>query len=199
MATIALSSSNGEKNNRDCFLDSVVAGQEMDQKEFWHRSMAFYQNEFDQARPEVKKPDKLHDVLEELKSTGLRLVVASNPIYPRIAFEKRLAWVGVDPNDFELITHMKNMNFVKPDKAYYRQICSILDVLPEYCLMVGNDPENDMAAAGINIKTYLTTDGETTDYSSLSVKEDSAQQDSVNLKPDFSGPLAGIIELVGKL
>ena len=185
MATIALSSNNGEKNNRDCFLGSVVAGHGMGQKEFWQRSMAFYKNEFDLARPEVKKPYMLHTVLEELKQMGLRLVIASNPIYPRIAFEKRLAWVGVDPHYFELITHMENMNFVKPDTAYYQQICSILDVLPEHCLMVGNDPGNDMAAAGINIKTYLTTDGETTDYSSLSTRDGQAKKDSENFKPDY--------------
>jgi len=199
MATLSLSGNNGEKNNRDYFLDNVVAGHKMGRDEFWQRSMIFYHNDFDQARPEVKKPDKLQTVLEELKQMGLILVVASNPIYPPIAMEKRLAWVDVDIRYFDLVTHMENMNFVKPDTTYYRQICTKLGVLPEHCLMIGNDPVNDMAAAGIDMKTYLTTEGGTIDYGSLAMNNDHRQQDSVNLKPDFSGPLAGIIEAVRQL
>jgi HAD superfamily hydrolase (TIGR01549 family) len=196
MATLSLSGHNGKKTNRDRFVAHVVASHEVGQKEFWQRSMAFYENEFDQARPEVKKPEKLHSVLRELKQMGLRLIVASNPIYPCIAIEKRLVWVDVDPNDFELVTHMENMNFVKPDRGYYRQICNRLGVLPEHCLMVGNDPRNDMAAAGINIKTYLTTDGGTTDYGSLSLQDDQQEQNSLSYKPGFKGPLSRVIEVV---
>ena len=199
VATLSLTGNNGEKTNRDCFLENVVAGHEMGQEEFWQRSMEFYENDFDQARPEVKKPENLYTVLKELEQIGLRLVVASNPIYPRIAIEKRLVWVGVDPNDFELITHMENMNFVKPAPGYYQQICNMLGVLPENCLMIGNDPQNDMTAAGLNIRTFLTTDGGTTDYGSLSSKNDQQEQNSTNLKPDFIGPLANVIEVVRKL
>ena len=199
MATLSLNGNNGEKTIRDYFLENVVAGHKMGQDEFWKRSMDFYQNDFDKARPTVRTPIKLHEVLKQLKQMGLRLVVASNPIYPRIAIEKRLAWIDVDPNDFELITHMENMNFVKPDTAYYQQICNMLGVLPEQCLMVGNDLRNDMSAAGINIKTFLTTDGGTTDYGSLSSKDDQQKQNSVSFKPDFIGPLAGVIEVIRNL
>ena len=198
-ATLSLIGKTGEKSNRDCFLDNVVAHHEMGRDEFWRRSMEFYQNDFDDACPHVDKPDNLHDVLEQLKQMGLTLVVASNPIYPRIAMEKRLVWGDVDIPYFELVTHMENMNFVKPDKAYYKQICSKIGVLPEYCLMVGNDPGNDMAAAGVKMKTYLATDGGTADYDSLSPTNDQYRQNPMNLKPDFSGPLAGIIEAVRQL
>jgi len=199
MATLSLNGKTGERNNRDCFLDYVAADHEGERDEFWRRSMEFYQNDFDQARPPVDMPDNLHEVLKQLKQMGLILVVASNPIYPRIGIEKRLAWVDVDIRYFELVTHMENMNFVKPDMAYYQQICSKIGVLPEHCLMVGNDPGNDMAAAGVNMKTYLTTDGGAIDYSSLSLANDQNRQDPVNLRPDFSGPLAGIIEAVRQL
>ena len=199
VATLSLSGNNGEKTIRDYFLENVVAGHEMGQEEFWQRSMEFYDNDFDQARPEVKKPENLDAVLKELKQRGLKLVVASNPIYPHIAIEKRLAWVDVDHDDFELVTHMENMNFVKPNLAYYQQICTKLDLLPEHCLMVGNDPGNDMASSGIGIKTYLTTDGGTTDYSSLSLKSDQQEQNSTNFRPNFVGPLAGVIEVIRKL
>lgn len=65
--------------------------------------------------------------------------------------------------------------------------------------MVGNDPENDMAEAGINIRTYLTTDGGTTDYNSLSLNNEHQQEDSVNIRPDFCGPLAAVIDSVRQL
>jgi FMN phosphatase YigB (HAD superfamily) len=144
-------------------------------------------------------PENLHDVLEQLKQMGLILVVASNPIYPRIAMEKRLLWVDVDVRHFDLVTHMENMNFVKPDEGYYQQICSKIGVLPEHCLMVGNDPGNDMAAAGANMKTYLTTDGGAIDYNSLILANDQYRQNPMNVRPDFTGPLAGIIDAVREL
>lgn len=199
MATLSLGRSNGEKSNRDCFLDTVSVDYEMDQEEFWQRSMLFYENDFDQARPVVKKPKKLHTVLEQLKAMGLKLVLASNPVYPCIAMEKRLGWVDIDPSIFDLITHIENMNFVKPTTKYYRQICTKLDEAPANCLMVGNDPKNDIAAAGIKMKTYLTTDGGTTDYSSLSLKDDPEVRGSESVKADFNGPLAGVLGAVHKL
>ena len=199
MATLSLNGKTGERNNLDCFLDYVVADHEVGRDEFLRRSMVFYQNDFDKACPAVDTPDDLHDVLKQLKQMGLILVVASNPIYPRIAIEKRLFWVDLDIRYFELVTHMENMNFVKPDTAYYQQICSKIGVLPEQCLMVGNDPGNDMAAAGVNMKTYLTTEGGTINYDSLTLTNDQYRQDPVNVRPDFSGPLAGIIEAVRQL
>ena len=65
--------------------------------------------------------------------------------------------------------------------------------------MVGNDPENDMAEAGINMKIYLTTDGGNFDYSSISLNNEHQQQDSVNIRPDFCGPLAAVIDSVRQL
>jgi FMN phosphatase YigB (HAD superfamily) len=199
LATLSLIGKSEEKNNLDWFLDHVTADHEVGRDEVWRRSMVFYENDFDQACPHVDMPDNLHDVLEQLKQIGLTLVVASNPIYPRIAMEKRLAWVDVDTHHFALVTHMENMNFVKPDAAYYRQICTKIGVLPEHCLMVGNDPRNDMAAAGVNMKTYLTTDGGTVDYDSLTLTNERNRKDQVNVRPDFTGPLAGIIEAVRQL
>jgi FMN phosphatase YigB (HAD superfamily) len=126
-------------------------------------------------------------------------VVASNPIFPLIVQQKRMAWAGIDRFRFDLVTHIENMSFVKPRLEYYLQICEKICEAPEECLMVGNDSINDMVAGVTGMKTYLTTEVGEIDYSSLrlTVDEDSAPERIP--VPDFSGPFADVACVVREL
>ena len=81
-------------------------------------------------------------------------MVATNPLFPRIAIEKRLRWAGLDPDDFALITDYSNMHACKPQLAYYRQILSMLLLDAKDCIMVGNDAEEDMVAGKLGMATF---------------------------------------------
>lgn len=118
----------------------------------------YYKNEFSQAKKACGYNEKAGKVIKELKNKGFRLALSTNPIFPAIATESRMAWAGIDKNDFELYTTYENSNFSKPNLKYYQNICEKLGVKPEECIVVGNDVSEDMVAEKIGMTTFLITD-----------------------------------------
>ena len=94
--------------------------------------------------------------VHSVKEMGLRVALATNPIFPAFATESRIRWAGLEPEDFELYTTYENIGFCKPNPDYYLEIAKRLGVRPEQCLMVGNDVTEDMVAKTIGI--FLLTD-----------------------------------------
>ncbi len=118
----------------------------------------FYAADFAGARKVCGQAPALAELVRELKARGLRLVLATNPIFPAVATFQRIRWAGLDPADFQLVTTYENSRFCKPNPAYYREILANLGKTPETCLMVGNDVEEDMVpAAALGLETFLLT------------------------------------------
>ena len=115
----------------------------------------FYLNEFHSTRSACGFDPKAVEVLAAVKAKGLRVVLATNPIYPAIATESRIRWAGFEPDDFELYTTYEHFSHSKPNPAYYQDILDKLDLRPEECLMVGNDAQEDMAAKELGIHVFL--------------------------------------------
>ena len=96
--------------------------------------------------------------IDLLKSRGVRLIVATNPIFPKAATYRRIEWAGLNPNDFEYITVYDNCSTCKPNLNYYADICSFCGIKPEESLMTGNDVDEDMCASRLGFNTFLITD-----------------------------------------
>ena len=142
-------------------------------------------------------PDDLHETFDKIVRTGLKLVLATNPIFPFNVQIKRLAWAGLDHSHFDLVTHIENMSFCMPRIEYYLEICRKIDEPPEACLMVGNDPINDMVAARAGLKTYLTDDGKDAWRVTLNVSEDLLKYQILDIpEPNFKGPLSDVFLVV---
>ena len=190
----------GDTSNREFFLDAFTRGTDLAADGIWQRFVDFYRTDYDRIPVDAVAPERLHQVLDELGRSGLRLVVATNPVFPLMAQLKRLSWVGLASERFELITHLENTSFVKPRTGYYHEICGKIGERPGDCLMVGNDGVNDMAAARAGMKTYLADQVDQIDYGSLSLTADqgggAAPQGPT---PDFTGPFAGVPDAVARL
>lgn len=119
---------------------------------------AFYSNEFQRAHELCGYNPKAAEAVRLAKEIGLRVVLATNPIFPAVATESRIRWAGLTPADFELYTTYENIGFCKPNPSYYLGITSRLNVAPEECLMVGNDVTEDMAAKSAGMEVFLLTD-----------------------------------------
>ena len=119
----------------------------------------FYEKKFDSVAPLVATPDpRSKKTVELVRSKGLRIALATAPLFPSVATEKRIAWAGLSPDDFELFTTYENCYFAKPSLDYYRSVCDRMGILPEECLMVGNDVDDDMVARDLGMKVFLLTD-----------------------------------------
>jgi FMN phosphatase YigB (HAD superfamily) len=183
--------------NMDFFMDIFCAGIESRRAQVWERFMDFYRNEYEKIPVEVKTPEGLDEMLEQLRTWGLTVVVATNPLFPEIAQHKRMAWGGLRPESFDGLTHLGNSNFVKPRKEYYQQICDRIGLPPEACLMVGNDAINDMVAGTIGMRTFLTTESEAFDYGA--VTQGRPVRPGQSYPADHSGTLAQVIQVVAQV
>ena len=93
-----------------------------------------------------------------LKEKGIGRILATNPLFPRIATESRVRWAGLDPADFDWITTYENASYCKPNPDYYREILGRMGLDPKDCIMVGNDAVEDVAAAELGMEVFLVTD-----------------------------------------
>ena len=118
----------------------------------------FYEKGFQSAKAICGFNPNAAMAVHTVKETGLRVALATNPIFPAVATESRIRWAGLEPEDFELYTTYENIGFCKPNPDYYREIAKRLGVQPEQCLMVGNDVTEDMAAQSVGMQVFLLTD-----------------------------------------
>ena len=118
----------------------------------------FYAVDFQKAKAICGFTEEAEKTVSLLKAAGVRVILATNPIFPAVATESRIRWAGLSPEDFELYTTYENSSFCKPNPAYYGEILQRLDLRGEDCLMVGNDVREDMAAEMLGMETFLLTD-----------------------------------------
>ena len=119
---------------------------------------AFYRNEFDCAKEVCGYEPLAKAIVEELKSNGKIVALATNPFFPAVATEKRIRWAGLEPEDFAIYTTYENSYSCKPNPAYYLEVAKKIGCKPEECAMVGNDVEEDLIAETVGMKVFLLTD-----------------------------------------
>jgi HAD superfamily hydrolase (TIGR01549 family) len=132
-----------------------VFWQEFTQLTGWERAelepffQRFYDEDFDRLRPYTAVKPSAAALMQTAHDLGLNVVIATNPLFPLIAIEKRLAWAGIsaDEYDYALVTAYENMHSAKPQPEYYREILSVIGSAPEQAIMVGDDWENDISPA----------------------------------------------------
>lgn len=154
----AMIASTGEKTNEQSFWDAfkMVFGDKALEDIEIHKD--YYENDFDTLKSVCGYTPKSNEIVKYLKKKGIMVILATNPLYPLIATEKRIGWAGLDKNDFELITTYENSHYCKPNPDYYKEILEKLNLKPKECVMVGNDAQEDMIAEKIGIKVFLLTD-----------------------------------------
>lgn len=185
-STIALSANDGAISNADYFMNTFLEPG-ADRDAVWDQFLTFYRNDYRELRPPVDIPDALGRLFDDLKARPVKLALATNPIYPRPAYEHRLSWAGLSPSEFDHITDIENTGFVKPHPGYFETVLRALDVPPDECLMVGNDPAYDLAASGVGIHTFLATDAPPEAYTFHGIGPSPEA-----VEPDRSGPFADL-------
>ncbi len=156
-ATKAMVMDTSDATNEEAFMTAL--GSVVDEKleEMKRRFAQFYETDFDLVRSAVIESAEMIEAVGVLKAKGYTLVIATNPMFPKIAIDKRIAWTGLNRSDFAYVTSFENNHFCKPQPKFYQEILSDLKKTPQDCLMVGNDVDEDMIAGALGMKTYLIT------------------------------------------
>ena len=175
-ATKAMVLDTSSKTNEEAFMDALQALVNEDITWMQERFNQFYLNEFDQIKIAVTPNPSIQKAVKLLKEKGYRLIIATNPMFPKIAIEKRIEWTGCDRNDFEYVTSFEKNHYCKPQLKFYEEVLSDLNLDASQCLMVGNDINEDMIVSKLNMSTYLITNH---------VIQDSIVPDSVNYSGNY--------------
>ncbi len=113
------------------------------------RIETFYREVFPELEALTSERPQAIPFVARLAQDGRDICLATNPLFPYLAVEERLRWAGfTEPKEsFRLITTYERFHFTKPHPEYYAEILSHLGVAPFEALMIGDDPERDLAPA----------------------------------------------------
>lgn len=145
----------GSRSNEDVYWDvfTSVFGKESRKHEAVFDD--FYRNEFNDVADVSEPSPKADMIVKMLKEAGCRVILATNPLFPKIATEDRIRWAGMDKDDFDLYTTFEDFGLCKPNPEYFRYILDMFKLEPEECIMVGNDVDEDMVASDLGMKVFL--------------------------------------------
>jgi HAD superfamily hydrolase (TIGR01549 family) len=146
-----------ELTNEEAFWQAFESDTGRSRHEFIPALDEFYKTRFSELQSLTEQRSVAPQVVQFALDAGYHVVVATNPLFPRVAIEQRLAWAGVpvDEHDFALVTTFENMHAAKPATAYYTEIVERLGIKPWEALMIGDDWDNDIAPADrMKLHTY---------------------------------------------
>lgn len=118
----------------------------------------FYREEFNKVQTSCGFTPFAKEVIDEVKASGKKVVLATNPLFPQMATAHRIRWAGLAPEDFYIYTTYENSSYCKPNPQYYLEILEKIGCKPEECIMIGNDVSEDMVAQQLGMKVFLLTD-----------------------------------------
>jgi FMN phosphatase YigB (HAD superfamily) len=157
-ATAAVIKNDGTMTNEQRFWKEFCKLQGEAARELEPVFEHFYQNEFAVVKETTSLHPHARECIKILKSKGYQVILATNPLFPRIATITRMQWAGLDPEDFALITTYENSSYCKPNLNYYKEILARIKKQPDECIMIGNDVKEDMCVADLGMGTYLLKD-----------------------------------------
>lgn len=157
--TAAMVKNDGRVNNREVFWRTFSELTGLDAERFIPAADAFYSEGFHAARAATQPNPLAAEAVRLARQLADKVILATNPLFPMAGQITRMSWVGLKPDDFDLVTSYESDHFCKPNPAYYLSICERMGLDPHACLMIGNDEGEDMrAAASVGMDTYLVND-----------------------------------------
>lgn len=158
-ATKAMMTNTTGKLNSDVFWEIFSAMTGLAREKVEPVCDAFYAVGFQGARMATGENPLAVEAVRAAREKADKVILATNPLFPMAAQRTRLSWIGLTPEDFDLVTCYTTDRHCKPNPAYFDDICARLELDPAKCLMIGNDDKEDMACATLRgMDCYLVTD-----------------------------------------
>ena len=146
------------KTLEECFDDYFYPKIGLSKSDLQKNIERFYREFFPDIRIYTSELQEAKSLTNKLIDKGTDLVIATNPLFPRVAITQRILWVNLKPQieDYALITCYENFHFAKPNPAYYAEILANLGWPEGSVVMVGNDWMRDIIPAEkIGIPTFF--------------------------------------------
>lgn len=157
--TKAMVENDGKKTNEDVFwkfYEGVYGTEKLKDKSIFDN---FYLNDFKKTKAFCGENKLAKDIVDFCCSMGLKVVLATNPIFPLDGMVTRLNFIGLDEDDFDYISSYENSHYSKPNPKYFTEILKKLKLSADEVLFFGNDEvEDGVPAESLGMKFYLVGD-----------------------------------------
>jgi FMN phosphatase YigB (HAD superfamily) len=143
--------------NEEAFASAFYSALEPDRSMLELAFERFYAEEFPRLQRLTRRRSEARALVAQAVKQELQVAVATNPLFPRIAVEQRLAWADVPVDEFRyaLVTTYENMHATKSSSLYYLEILERLGVQSDEALMVGDSWDMDIApASSVGLHVY---------------------------------------------
>jgi len=147
-----------KRTNEEAFFDSVENQTKIKRTDIEPYFEKFYEDHFHKLKFATKREPIAREIIDVLKGKNYKLVLATNPLFPKIATQMRLGWAGLAEDDFIYISTFDNSRFSKPHLNYYNEILEKLSLDPKQCFMVGNNVEEDLCTKELGFEVFLLTE-----------------------------------------
>lgn len=109
----------------------------------------FYEYVFPELRSVTKEIDSAAETIKTLLLAGHKIVIATNPLFPKKAIDHRIEWanLGVPLSSFSYITNYEELHFTKPRSEFLLEVIGKIGWPDEPIVMVGNEWEMDIEPA----------------------------------------------------
>lgn len=156
VGTRAMFENNGTATNEEVFwrgFESYLGEVKKEDVELMDR---YYDNAFEKTFITCKKNPYSKGIVRFCRDAGLKVILSTNPLFPRVATLKRMAISDLFESDFDLVTAYENSSFCKPDPAYFWDIMKQFDLSPDEVIVFGNNTFDDgECALAAGLKCYI--------------------------------------------
>ena len=119
----------------------------------------FYKVEFEETFKACDYNPYARKIVEYCKEKGLKVILSTNPVFPKIATTKRMAMTGLKEEDFDYITTYDNSRFCKPNPNYFLELLEKFDLNKDEVIVFGNNTHEDGECANkAGLKCFIIGD-----------------------------------------
>ena len=154
----AIYSNDGSTTNEVVFWNAFEQVTKCNKNDLENCLNDYYANKFIDTLVSCKPNEYSQKIVNLLKSKGVNLILATNPLFPYMATHKRIECANLKVDDFSEITTYENYHYCKPNVNYFKEIIKNNDLNVDEIMMVGNDAKEDYAISELGVRFCLITD-----------------------------------------
>lgn len=157
--TYAMKHNDGSRTNEEAFWDcyvEVYGEEKLKDKAIFDE---FYLTDFAKTKAFCGENPKAKEIFDYCKEKYGRVILASNPIFPKEAMEWRLKFAGLNPDEFDYISDYSNSSYSKPNSLFLKEVLDKNGLKPDEVVYFGNSEiEDGIPAKELGIKVYMVRD-----------------------------------------
>ena len=157
-ATRLMMRNDGSRTNEEVFMSHFLPKLNISGEVIYPLLERFYLTEFVGLKKHTDPSELSGQIVQEALDRGWQVVLATNPVFPRVAIDERMNWANIRDFPWYYVTSYEKSRACKPSLLYYQDLVEKLSLNPEECWMIGNDKDEDMVAGRLGFKTFLVTD-----------------------------------------